>query len=75
MEVITQVLSDIWSGLHTLEVPILEIKLDEFLIGLFVVKFCIDILSFLLGKSIDKWEYDQEHPPKSKNVKNTRKVK
>ena len=67
MEVITQVLSDIWSGLHTLEVPILEIKLDEFLIGLFVVKFCIDILSFLLGKSLGQWEYDQKHTQKSQN--------
>ena len=69
MEVITGLLSDLWNGFKTLTIPILDIHMDEFLIGLFVVKFAIDILNFLLGKSLGDWENEQ------KNVGTTKKGK
>lgn len=56
MEMITELISTIWTELDNVTVPIIDVSFKSFLLGVLVVSIVIDVLNYFLGKQLDSKE-------------------
>lgn len=72
MEMITELISTIWTELDNVTVPIIDVSFKSFLLGVLVVSIVIDVLNYFLGKQLDSKEkniMNNKDSSKKKNIK------
>ena len=73
MELIAGVIGTVWEELKTLTLPILNISIVDFLLGVLVITIIIDILRALLGLHIHDAENRVSENIKDKRMSNKRR--